>query len=426
MSAMGKSTNILMLGWELPPHHSGGLGRACEGMTKGLSKRDVAVSFVLPKVFKSATYSWMDVHDASGYLAGGFNGGAKEEQECLEFVIRHQCALMRGYFAPVHSGEVLCKLCFKGGKIAEFSHVDLYAKGVMEIARRRSFHAVHGHDWMTYPAAILARKVAAKAGRKTPFIAHVHATEIDRHDGSHIYRIEKEGMEAADRIVTVSNYTKSIVAKYYGIDPDKISVVHNGIEPRTIEKYPRHPLKRRHKVVLFIGRVTYQKGPDYYVRLAKKVTDQYDNVKFLMVGSGDMQASMIELAARENLTGKLLFSSWIGDDMMDAAYQMADVFVMPSVSEPFGIVPLEAIQNGTPVVVSRNSGFVEVVRHCIAVDFWDIDKMAEAIAVLLKHEGHARNMVLKAQDEIEKLTWDVAAEKLCTVYGDAIKEVGYA
>ncbi|MBI4733619.1 MAG: glycosyltransferase family 4 protein [Rubrobacteridae bacterium] len=200
-------------------------------------------------------------------------------------------------------------------------------------------------------------------------------------------------------------------------------VVHNGIEPREIQRHPKHPLKRRYKMVLFIGRITYQKGPDYYVRLAKKITDQYSNVKFLMIGSGDMQSSMVELAAREGLTGKLLFSPWLTDDKMDMAYQMADVFVMPSVSEPFGIVPLESIQNGTPVVVSKNSGFVEVVRSCFAVDFWDIDKMASAIVTLLKNEPYARSMVEQARREVAGLNWDVAAEKLVHVYDNAARSV---
>jgi len=413
-----------MLGWELPPYHSGGLGRACEGMTKGLARRGASISFVLPKKFHDARYEWMDVHDASTYALAGIDRDFQDEHLCMEFVMRHQCSLMRGYAAG--PGEVVCGTCFRGFQSAEHMHVNLYAKGVMEVAKRANYGVIHAHDWMTFPAAVAARKVAAARGKKVPFIAQIHATEIDRHDGSQIYDVEKRGMLAADRIVAVSNYTKSIITKYYGIDPRKISVVHNGIEPRSFERFPKHPLKRRYKLVLFIGRITYQKGPDYYVRLAKKVTDQFANVKFLMIGSGDMQASMVEMAAREGLTGKLLFSSWISDEAMDLTYQMADVFVMPSVSEPFGIVPLEAIQNGTPVVVSKNSGVIEVVRSCIAVDFWDIDKMATAIVTLLKNEPYAKSMVAKAQEEVRGLTWDLAAGKLIGVYNDTVKEAAYA
>jgi len=415
-----------MLGWELPPYHSGGLGRACEGLTKGLARCGTAISFILPKKFHDAQYDWMSVHDASEYAMDELDRSAMDEQACLEFVKRHRCTLTRGYFMHSSGDDAVCEVCFRNIPSGELAHIDLYSKGAVEIAKRTQFDAIHAHDWMTFPAAAMARHVARKRNKRVPFIAHVHATEIDRHDGSHIYDVERRGMQAADRIVAVSHYTKSVITKYYGIDPAKVSVVHNGIEPRSIPRYPKHPLKRRYKLVLFIGRITYQKGPDYYLRLARKVTDQYANVKFLMIGSGDMQASMVEMAAREGLTGKLLFSSWISDSSVDLTYQMADVFVMPSVSEPFGIVPLEAIQNGTPVVVSKSSGVIEVVKSCVAVDFWDIDKMASAIVTLLKNEPYARNMVEKARDEVNGLTWDLAANKLSGVYEDTVKEVAYA
>lgn len=419
-----------MLGWELPPYHSGGLGIACEGMTKGLARNGMAISFVLPKTFRGARYDWMRVHDASTHALGVHHTSALPEENCLHFVMNRQCSLTRGYFANSTS-ETICYACFGDNIIHlpqrhEFAHVDLYAKGVLGVARKETFQAIHAHDWMTFPAAILARATARSRGLSAPFIAHVHATEIDRHDGRHIYNIEKKGLQAADRIIAVSNFTKNTISEHYGIDPAKISVVHNGIDHRHIPLYPRHRLKRRFKLVLFLGRITYQKGPDYFVRLAKRVTEQYKNVKFLMVGSGDMQASMIELAAREGLTGKLLFSSWARADQTDLAYQMADVFVMPSISEPFGIVPLEAIQNGTPAVVSKNSGFVEVVKNCIAVDFWDIEKTAKAIATLLAHEPYAKAMVRKAQEEVRHLTWDLAANKLIGVYGDTLRTAAYA
>jgi glycosyltransferase involved in cell wall biosynthesis len=397
-------------------------------MTKGLARSGVDVSFVLPKMFPGAQYDWMNVHDASASAFDNLGEELFSDETCMQYLTRHQCALVRGYLPNLSSrSETFCSECFhRINKGDDLSHISLYSRGVFEVAKRLNFEAVHGHDWMTYHAAVLARKVAAARGKRVPFIAHVHATEIDRHDGQRIYNIEKQGMQAADRVVAVSNYTKSMVIKHYGVSADKISVVHNGIEPRTIRRYPRHVLKRRYKLVLFIGRITYQKGPDYYVRVAKKVTDQYKNVKFLMIGAGDMQAAMVEMAARERLTGKLLFSSWLKDDQMDAAYQLADVFVMPSVSEPFGIVPLEAIQNGTPVVVSKNAGVIEVVRNCIPVDFWDIDKMSSAIVALLQNERFARTMVTRAQEEVRGLTWDLAASKLVDVYRDSAQEVAHA
>jgi glycosyltransferase involved in cell wall biosynthesis len=392
-------------------------------MTRGLSGQGVNVSFVLPKKLPGAQYDWMIVYDASEYAMSDPPGNPAGAEACLETVAKQQCALTRGYAAV--PGAALCSSCFSelSGHLA---HIGIYARGVLAVAERQSFSAIHAHEWMTFPAAILAREVAARQGRKVPFIAHVHATEIDRHDGATIYNIEKQGLQAADRIIAVSEHTKSVITTYYDIDPNKISVLHNGIEPRQPAVQPRHALKRRHKLVLFLGRVTYQKGPDYYVRVAKQVTDRYPKVKFLMVGSGDMQASMMEMAAAMDLTGKLLFNSWLRDHDTDKAYQMADVFVMPSVSEPFGLGPLEAIQNGTPVIVSKNSGVVEVVKNCVAVDFWDIEQMASAILKLLEDEKYAKDMVLRAQDEIKYLTWDRAVRKLLGIYDQAAKGVAHA
>lgn len=391
-------------------------------MTKGLARCGTDISFVLPKMFAGASYDWMNVYDASVQASANPHLRLVDEDACMELAVHQRCALTRGYFASSKSEQILCRSCFSSSRVNELSHVGLYAKGVAALAEQNSFGAIHAHDWMTYPAAMLAREVAGKKGKQMPFIAQIHATEIDRHDGQRIYNIEKRGLQAADKVIAVSNYTKSVIVENYGIDPDKIRVVHNGIEPKTVKRYPRHPLKRRYKLVLFIGRITYQKGPDYFVRLAKRVTDQYGDVKFLMVGAGDMQAPMVELAAREGLTGKLLFNSWLTDDMMDQAYQTADVFVMPSVSEPFGIVPLEAIQNGTPVIISKNAGVVEVVKNCVVVDFWDVEKMASAVVKLLRNEPYAKSMVAKAQEEVKSLTWDLAASKINAVYDEIYNE----
>jgi len=419
----GVAIKVLMLGWELPPFHSGGLGMACMGLTKGLSNVGVGVDFVLPKIH-GGNYPWMNVFDASAMvLQGGFSS------KCIEIAKKNKCTLVNGYQRLEFDYEAkdMCYLCFSEFDSSPFGHINVYIRGVKALAYHLDYDIIHAHDWMTYQAGLAAKKVVSERGLNIPLLCQSHATEIDRHDGKHIYNIEKLGFEKADHIVAVSKLTKHTIVDNYSIDPKKISVVYNGIDPKDIKKYPHNRLKNKHKVVLFLGRITFQKGPDYFVKVAKKITDNYKNVKFMMLGSGDMQTKIIELAAKEGLTGKLLFNSWITDEEKDEAYHLADVFVMPSVSEPFGIVPLEAIQSGTPVVVSKKSGVAEVIKSIAKVDFWDIDRMADEIIHLLNDQVYAKESVKNAQEEIKLLTWDKSALDMKKVYNKLLtKEKDYA
>lgn len=401
-----------MLGWELPPFHSGGLGVACEGLTRSLAKNGVDLDFVLPKVY-GGDNSWMRVYDASGQVLQ-----SEFSHRCVELAKKNRCSLVNGYQSIVFKKETmkLCRYCTKSFDDSPYSHINVYSRGVAAIAARLDYDIIHAHDWMTYRAGVVARDVAQAKGKKVPFLAQVHATEIDRHDGAFIYEAEKTGFEDANHIVAVSRLTKKTVVDYYSIPENKISVVHNGIDPREVPVFGKNPFKNKYKVVLYLGRITYQKGPDYFVKVAKLVIKEFKNVKFMMLGSGDMQARMIELGAREGLTGKLLFNSWIKEHEKDLAYQIADVFVMPSVSEPFGIVPLEAIQNGTPIVVSKSSGVAEVISSSATVDFWDLNKMAHEIVKLLSDKDYSKKMVKAAQAEVKNLTWDKSSKEMIKVY----------
>ncbi|KKR18272.1 MAG: Glycosyl transferase, group 1 family [candidate division CPR2 bacterium GW2011_GWC1_41_48] len=401
-----------MLGWELPPFHSGGLGIACSGLTKSLSKLGMDIDFVLPKIY-GGSYPWMRLHDASSkILDNGFS------HKCVEIARKNQCSLVNGYQGVnlESNSKKMCNSCIKVLDNSRYAHINLYTRGVKELAEGLDYDLIHAHDWMTFPAGFAAQAVSKLKGKEVPLLIQAHATEIDRHDGSFIYHTEKDSFQRSDHIVAVSNITKSTIVNYYGIDQNKISVVHNGIDPREITERISNPIKKKYKVVMFLGRITYQKGPDYFVKVAKKVTESYPNVKFMMLGSGDMQARMIEEGAKQGLTGKLLFNSWISDEDKDLAYQLADVFVMPSVTEPFGIVPLEAIQNGTPVVVSKSSGIAEVVDNSVKVDFWDIEKQAEEIVKLLKDKKYAASLVKGAKAEVKGLTWDKSAKEMAQVY----------
>jgi glycosyltransferase involved in cell wall biosynthesis len=277
---------------------------------------------------------------------------------------------------------------------------------------------------MTYYCGVLAKHEARKRGEETPLVAHVHATEIDRgcgHGNPDIMAIERDGLQAADQVVAVSNYTKQIVHDHYGVPLDKIAVAHNGIttahQPR---RFAPSPLKKHFKTVLFMGRMTGMKGPEYFLKLAKEVTDQDKAVRFIMVGSGDMEKKCIEQAAGMGLTGKIFFSSFLRGTDVDRAYQMADLFIMPSVSEPFGLVALESLQNGTPAIVSKQSGVSEVLDHALKVDFWDVNEMANKIVAVLKHPPLASTLRQHGSFEVRRMSWTDAARGCLEVYDRAI------
>jgi glycosyltransferase involved in cell wall biosynthesis len=413
-----------MFGWELPPYNSGGLGTACLGLTEGLSFLGIDIDFVIPKAFGSFPFNHMSIHSASDYSS------IKDVERLFKFSKKDQDSLTRliaynpNFKFDLKKRRLLLKKVRQGvGSVPLTPKIQSkwYAEQAKSIADQHDFDVVHCHDWMTYYAGITAKQVAAAKGRAVPFIAHVHATEMDRsgeNGDPEIISIEKEGLKAADRVVTVSHYTKQIVHKHYGIPLNKISVVHNGIP---LHKAPDlyndlKALKRKHKIVLFMGRLTMQKGPDYFLKLAKAVTDIDPSVRFILVGSGDMRERCIEEAAQSGLTGKILFSSFLRGKDVDRAYQLADLFVMPSVSEPFGIVALEAMQNGTPVLASKQSGVIEVTNNIVSIDFWDIDAMRNAVLNLLKDPNYRNHLITEGRNDLYHLTWQQSAQVMKNIY----------
>jgi glycosyltransferase involved in cell wall biosynthesis len=294
--------------------------------------------------------------------------------------------------------------------------VHRYATKVMEIATVEDFDLIHAHDWMTYPAGIAVAKSSGK-----PFIVHVHSTEFDRsgeHVNQSIYDIERQGMHSADRVITVSNYTRNIIVGRYGVAPEKVEVVHNGVEHDTCsDSGSPHALpEKTGKIVLFLGRITMQKGPEYFLAAAKKVLEKMDDVKFIMAGDGDMTHGMVEYAAYLGIGHKVLFTRFLRGADVDRAYQMADLYVMPSVSEPFGITPLEALKHNVPVLISKQSGIAEVLTHALKVDFWDIDQMANKIAAVLKFPLLRRTLRDDGHSEVYKFRWEDAAAKIMGIY----------
>jgi glycosyltransferase involved in cell wall biosynthesis len=443
-----------MFGWEFPPHISGGLGTACYGMTRGLAYRDVEVIFVVPK-------SYGDEDQTSVKLVGAsqvpvkrrtytFTPAIADRQESgevnntLEMTYIEVGSRLMPYLSPeefqVYSRshfqkndttlaelekgqsagnsvltEVVGTLEFTGKYGPDLmQEVSNYALVSSEIAHEQVFDLIHAHDWLTYPAGIAAKRMSGK-----PLVVHVHATEFDRSGENYntvVYDIEKSGMEEADLVITVSNLTRNIVINRYGINPDKVVTVYNAVEPGADEGEGSFKKSVDEKVVTFLGRITYQKGPEYFMEAANKVLKYTNNVRFVMAGSGDLLRKMIRYAARLGITEKFHFTDFLKGRDVDNMFAISDVYVMPSVSEPFGISPLEAMRSNVPVIISKQSGVSEILKHAIKIDFWDVDAMADAIYGLITYEGLPEMFRQFGRDEVNNLRWENAALHLKEQY----------
>jgi glycogen(starch) synthase len=297
---------------------------------------------------------------------------------------------------------------------------DRYARLVVALARHERFDVVHAHDWLTYPAGIAIAGVTGK-----PLVVHVHSTEFDRSgDNIHqqLYDIERRGMHMADRVIAVSEFTKSICVERYGVAVSKVDVVYNGIDRDADQPEPGAQISSKDKIVLFLGRITMQKGPEYFIAAAKRVLEKIKNVKFVVAGSGDMTTRMIELAAQMGIGSKVLFTGFLRGRDVERVFGMADCYVMPSVSEPFGISALEAVHHDVPVIISKQSGVSEVLTHVLKVDFWDTDEMANKIVAVLRHPPLSQTLREHGPFELRRLTWEGAAEKCVRSYGRATAE----
>lgn len=398
---------VLMFGWEFPPYNSGGLGTACLGLTRALTSEDAQIIFVLPEK--------LDVHakDVDFRFA-----------DRKDFKLKAFDSFVTAYITP--SGYIKKRSTKKGGYGEDlFKEVLRYAAFAKNLAMKEEFDIIHAHDWLSFKAGIEAKRVSGK-----PLVVHVHSTEFDRTGGHNInksiYDWEKEGMEEADCVVAVSEFTKNIIIKHYGIPADKIKVIHNGIDKddyhlTSFDFAPLSKLKEAgFRIVLFVGRLTIQKGPDYFIKAAKKVLEYDNKVIFLIAGSGDMEHQVITMAASLGISDRVLFAGFLrGEDLM-RVYHMADCFVLPSVSEPFGITALEAIIAGTPVIVSKQSGVSEILTHALKVDFWDTQEMASKILAVLNYPSLQLTLRENALSQIRKRTWLEVARKTLVVYKDLL------
>lgn len=373
-----------MFGWEFPPHILGGLGTASYGLTRGMAQQeDMQILFVIPR-------PWGD-EDQSFLRIIGANSVPVPDRGCIEFSGRYPDNLVE--------------------EIGNYEQVG------RELAYREQFDIIHSHDWLTYPAGIAAKQVSGK-----PLVIHVHATDFDRSRGNvnpTVYAIERRGMDMADHIMCVSNLTRRTVIEKYGQDPSKVSTVHNAVEPlEHPEEFVKHP--RKDKLVTFLGRITMQKGPEYFVEAAARVLAKTDGVRFVMAGSGDKMHEMIELVAKRGIADKFHFPGFMRGKQVQEILADSDVYIMPSVSEPFGISPLEAMQVGCPSIISHQSGCAEILTHAIKIDYWDIDAMADAIYAIVKYPAMYKSLHTLGQEEVNAIRWYDAGLKVRAIYNKVL------
>ncbi|MSR69499.1 MAG: glycosyltransferase [Phycisphaerales bacterium] len=507
---MTTTPRVLMLGWEFPPFITGGLGTACHGLTRGLTKAGCDVTFALPRsidrshsshvrllspatevaepaawtappagdVLESVPLAELPASEAksrvesrrmellrqgtperirildlpamaaSSYCSGTAHGRIVDvvagtdpvlaeyidsltdaefqqfftslqeqplgERSAVDIAIRRALpeAISRGstneHAATAPTGG------YDGDLILE---AERYAHFCVRAAQKLPFDIIHAHDWLTYPAGIALARLTGR-----PLVVHVHATEFDRsgdHVNQAVYNIERRGMHAAVRVLAVSMLTRNLLVNRYGISPAKIDVVYNGVDLEP-SAYGIKRIERSERIVLYFGRITMQKGPEYFVRAAKRVLEVEDNVRFVVAGSGDQATQMIEMAAELGIGGRMTFTGFLRGKDIQRVFSLADLYVMPSVSEPFGIAPLEAMGHRVPVIISRNSGVSEVLTHALKVNFWDVDEIANKIVAVLRHPPLRAELRDRGLFEVRGITWDGAAKRCLDSYRKAL------
>ena len=422
---------VLMFGWEFPPHIAGGLGTACEGIVKGLAYNGVETLFVMPSASGDEDQSATTIINASDVAVDTVSSTVDEFLDKVKFI--HIDSNLVPYVNPDEFETLVeeerrrqvkdfnvqygVKYKFSGKYGANLmEEVARYAMvgGTIAMQHKDEFDVIHAHDWLTYLAGIAAKELTGK-----PLVVHVHATSYDRGDEQHIdtrvLDIETRGMLAADRVVTVSDLTRNIVVNKYHIDPAKVVTVHNAVDFSGRENI-RVERGVKDKVVTFLGRITFQKGPEYFIEAAAKVLKRTENVRFVMVGSGDMMNRCIRHVARLGISDRFHFTGFLRGADVQKMFALSDVYIMPSVSEPFGISPLEAMRTNVPSVISKQSGAAEVLKYAFKVDFWDVDMLADDIYALLQYPALARFAADKGFDEVNALKWNGATAKLKKVY----------
>ena len=417
----------LMFGWEFPPHILGGLGTASYGLTRGMALQpDMDITFVIPKPWGDEDQSFLKIVGACNtpivwrdvdynYVKNRLGEKMSPEEY---YKLRDNIYADFSYRGVNDLGCIEFSGRYPDNLLEEINNYSIVA-GV--IARAESFDVIHAHDWLTYPAGIHAKQISCK-----PMLIHVHATDYDRSRGNvnpEVYAIEKNGMDFADHIITVSNLTRNTVIEKYHQDPSKVTTVHNAVEPLSQDIVSIQDKRGvKDKVVTFLGRITMQKGPEYFVEAAAKVLEKADNVRFVMAGSGDMMDQMIRLAASRNISDRFHFTGFMKGKQVYEVLKSSDVYVMPSVSEPFGISPLEAMQCGVPSIISKQSGCAEILDYAVKVDYWDIEAMADAIYGIITYPAMYQFLKEEGKREVDNIKWEYAGQKVRRIYDQVMNK----
>jgi glycosyltransferase involved in cell wall biosynthesis len=455
-----KPMKVLMLGWEYPPHIAGGLGVACEGLTRALSGRGIEIEFVVPRLFGGEDAGHMQIRDSFTavpqvqsssqvqMVVGGPEWQLQSESnistvEIPSALTPYQSVPggLRTYGWLAQTGAIDINTLIKtttgmSGESEEdqnsgidkgahygsnvFEEVSRYTSRVVKRFLNAEVDVIHAHDWMTYPAGVALARLTGR-----PLVVHVHSLDYDRSGAGRnqgIYDIERMGLHNASAVIAVSAYTRQIVHREYDVPLDRISVVHNGIYPKRDLLHYQSREKGEGQSVLFLGRVTLQKGPDYFIQAAAKVLEYVPDVTFVMAGSGDLLPSMVDMAHKFGIQDKVHFAGFLNEAEVEKAFLEADLYVMPSVSEPFGLSALEAISFDTPVLMSKQSGVGEVVQHSLKFDFWDVDKLADQIINGLIHEELRQDMIDYARQELGRVRWEASALRTEEVYQNVMHE----
>lgn len=421
---------VLMFGWEFPPHILGGLGTASYGITKGLSAQpDVHITFCLPKPWGDEDKSFMNIIGLSETpIVWRDVDYDFVKQRLGNRMTPEQYYQLRDHIYADFSYRLTDDLgCIEfSGKYPDNlqDEINNYSIVAGVIARQQEYDIIHAHDWLTYPAGIHAKNVSGK-----PLVIHVHATDFDRsrgHVNPTVYGIEKDGMDHADCIMCVSELTRQTVINHYHQDPAKCITMHNAVYPLSqdildmVEEKRKDHQQRKEKIVTFLGRITMQKGPEYFVEAASLVLQRTHNIRFCMAGSGDMMNDMINLVASRGIADRFHFPGFMRGKQVYEAFADSDVYVMPSVSEPFGISPLEAMQCGVPSIISKQSGCAEILDKCIKTDYWDINAMADAMYSLCTNESLHEYLKIEGKNEVAQITWEKVGKRIYDVYNQLI------
>lgn len=413
----------LMFGWEFPPHILGGLGTASYGLTRGMAEQgDMQITFVIPKPWGDEDQSFLKIIGANSIPVVWKDNSYDYVRQCMAGRMSpeeyfHYRDGIRYDYTRIGTDDLGC-VAFSGrypdNLLEEIGNYEAVAS---VLANSLDFDIIHSHDWLTYPAGVFAKHISGK-----PLVIHVHATDFDRSRGNvnpTVYAIEKRGMDEADHIMCVSNLTRNIVIEKYHQDPAKVSTVHNAVEPlKDPGSFVKTP--RKDKIVTFLGRITMQKGPEYFVEAAARVLQKTKGVRFVMAGNGDMMNKMIDLVAQRGIADRFHFTGFLRGRQVQEMLAESDVYVMPSVSEPFGISPLEAMQVGTPSIISKQSGCAEILSHAIKIDYWDIEAMADAIYGIVTYPAMYESLHTLGREEVNNIRWYDAGLKVRRIYEQVI------